>query len=184
MRLRGAWPEAEAEAARAVDDLAQALPYMGEAFNELGMVRLNLGDLDRAEEAFRKAHSLGTSPMPGLALLKLAQGDAAEGLSMLQTRLKSLEGLTARSRLLPAAVEVALAASDLAAARQHSSELASLVERYDSDVLRAFSLQSAGRVAAADEEADDAVLLFQKAVEILVTNGSCFAGDNGPRLRI
>lgn len=171
MRLRGAWPEAEAEAARAVDDLAQALPYMGEAFNELGMVRLNLGELDRAEEAFRKAHSLGTSPMPGLALLKLAQGDAAEGLSMLQTRLKSLEGLTARSRLLPAAVEVALAASDLAAARQHSSELASLVERYDSDVLRAFSLQSAGRIAAADGEEDDAVLLFQKAVEILVTNG-------------
>jgi len=171
MRLRGAWPEAEAEAARAVDDLVHTLPYMGEAFNELGMVRLNLGDLDRAEEAFRKAHSLGISPMPGLALLKLAQGDAAEGLSMLQTRLKSLEGLTARSRLLPAAVEVALAASDLAAAREHSSELASLVEHYDSDVLKAFSLQSAGRVAAADEEAGDAVSLFQKAVEILVANG-------------
>jgi len=171
MRLRGAWHDAEAEAARAVDDLAHYLPYMGEAFNELGMVRLNTGDLDGAEEAFRKAHSLGTSPMPGLALLKLAQGDAAEGLSMLQTRLESLEGLTARSRLLPAAVDVALAASDLVAAREFSSELASLVERFDSDVLRAFSLQSAGKVAAADEEAGDAASLFQKAVEILVANG-------------
>ena len=172
MRLRGAWPDAETEASRAVDDLAHTLPYMGEAFNELGMVRLNLGNLDGAEEAFRKAHSLGTSPMPGLALLRLAQGgEAVEALSMLQTRLKSLEGLTARSRLLPAAVEVALAASELATARQHSSELVSLAERYDSEVLRAFSLHSAGRVAMADEEAGDAISLLQKAVEILVTNG-------------
>jgi class 3 adenylate cyclase len=171
MRLRGAWPDAEAEASRAVDDLAHILPYMGEAFNELGMVRLNLGDLDRAEEAFRKAHALGTSPMPGLALLKLAQGDAAEGFSMLQTRLEALEGLTTRSKLLPAAVEVALAASDLVAARQHSSELASIAERFDSDVLKAFSLESAGRIAAADGEPADAVSLFQEAVEILLASG-------------
>ena len=171
LRLRGAWPDAEAEASRAVDDLAHVLPYMGEAFNELGMVRLNLGDLDGAAKAFREANTLGTSPMPGLALLKLAQGDAAGGLSLLQTRLSALEGLTERSKLLPSAVEVALAASDVVAARESSTELASIAERFDSDVLKAFSLQSAGRVAAVDGEPGEAVSLFLRAVEILVADG-------------
>ncbi len=171
MRLRGAWPDAEAEATRAVSDLSDTLPYMGAAFNELGMVRLNVGELEGAEEAFRKAHSLGSTPMPGLALLRLAQGDAADALSMIQSGLESIEELHTRSKLLPAAVEIALAASDLSAAREHASELASLGERYDSDVLRAFSLQSNGRIVAAEREPSDAVILLQKAVDKFVANG-------------
>ena len=71
MRLRGAWSDAEDEAQRAVGDLVDIRPYMGEAFNELGMVRLNTGDIAGAEEAFLKAHSLGSSAMPGLALVKV-----------------------------------------------------------------------------------------------------------------
>lgn len=171
MRLRGAWPEAEAEAERAVNDLSDILPYMGGAFNEIGMVRLNMGDLDGAEEAFRKAHSLGSTPQPGLALLKLAEGSAAEALSMIQSGLESIEELHTRSMLLPAAVEIALAASDVSAAREHASELAELGERYDSDVLRAFSLQSSGRVTAVEESPGDAASMLKKAVEILVEEG-------------
>jgi len=174
MRLRGAWSEAENEAKRAVDDLVNTRPYMGEAFDELGMVRLNMGDFEGAEEAFHKAHSLGSSSMPGLALVKLAQGAAAEGLSMIQSRLDSTEGLTARMKLLPAAVEIALGAADLAAADEHASELKSLVDRYDSDVMRAFSLQSEGRVAAAKNQTGDAAPLFQKAVDLLLASGLPF----------
>ena len=121
MRLRGAWPEAEAEAKQAVNDLSDLLPYMGGAFNEIGMVRLNMGDLDGAGEAFRKAHSLGLTPQPGLALLRLAEGSAAEALSMIQSGLESIEELHTRSMLLPAAVEIALAASDVSSAREHAS---------------------------------------------------------------
>ncbi len=171
MRLRGAWPDAEAEATRAVSDLSDILPYMGGAFNEIGMVRLNMGDLEGAEEAFHKAHSVGSTPMPGLALLKLAQGDAAEALSMIQSGLESIEELHTRSKLLPAAVEIALAASNVSAARENAFELASLAERYDSDVLRAFSLHSGGRVAAVEKGPGDATPLLKKAIEILVANG-------------
>ena len=174
MRLRGAWPEAENEARKAVEDLTNLRPYMGEAFDELGMVRLNVGDIEGAEEAFLKAHSLGSSSMPGLALLKLAQGDATQGLSLIQTRLKSVNGLTDRLKLLPAAVEIALASSDLEVADQHSSELASLLEHFDSEVLRAFSLQSTGRVAMANNELSEATLLFREAVAILLAAGLPF----------
>jgi len=174
MRLRGAWSDAEEEARRAVGDLVVTRPYMGEAFDVLGMVRLNLGDLTGAEEAFRQAHSLGSSSMPGLALVKLAQGEAAEGLSMIQSRLGSSEGLTARMKLLPSAVEIALGASDLAAADEHASELEGLAQRHDSDVWRAFSLMSTGRVAAAKNEPGEAAHSIQEAVPILIASGLPF----------
>ena len=174
MRLRGAWSDAEDEATKAVGDLANTRPYMGEAFDELGMVRLNTGDLTGAEEAFRKAHSLGSSSMPGLALVRLAQGEASEGLSMIESRLASSEGLTARMKLLPSAVEIALGAADLNVAEEHASELESLVQRSDSEVWRAFSLVSRGKVAAAKAESEDAATSFQEAVGILIASGLPF----------
>ena len=42
-----------------------------------GLVRLRMGDLTGAEAAFSEAHGLGWDPQPGLALLRLAQGDVA-----------------------------------------------------------------------------------------------------------
>lgn len=174
MRLRGAWSDAEEEAKRAIGDLANIPHYMGEGFNQLGMVRLNFGDIAGAEKAFRRAHSLGSNAMPGLALVKLAQDDPAEGLSLIQAGLASAEGLNARMQLLPAAVKIALASSDLEAAEKHASELESLVERYDSEVLRAFSLQSTARVAVAKNAPGDAAQLFQEAVNILLASGLPF----------
>jgi class 3 adenylate cyclase len=173
MRLRGAWSDAEEEAKRAIGDLAGLRPYMGEGFDQLGMVRLNLGDIAGAEKAFRRAHSLGSNSMLGLALVKLAQDDPAEGLSLIQAGLASAEGLTVRMQLLPVAVEIALASSDLEAAEKHASELESLVERYDSEVLRAFSLHSTARVAVA-KNAPDAAPLLREAVNILLASGLPF----------
>ena len=173
MRLRGAWSDAEEEAKRAISE-STIRSYMGEGFDQLGMVRLNLGDIAGAEKAFRRAHSLGSNSMPGLALVKLAQDDPAEGLSLIQAGLASAEGLTVRMQLLPAAVKIALASSDLEAAEKHASELESLVERYDSEVLRAFSLQSTARVAVAKNAPGDAAPLFREAVNILLASGLPF----------
>ena len=46
-----------------------------EGFYEMGDIRRRLGDPAGAEEAFRRASELGREPQPGLALLRLAQGD-------------------------------------------------------------------------------------------------------------
>ena len=54
-------------------------PWMRREFGwplvELGNIRLRKGDLVGAEEAFLAAHEHAWSPHPGLALLRLAQGD-------------------------------------------------------------------------------------------------------------
>ena len=80
LRLRGALTDAAGEAAKACEELR---PYdlgaTAEAFYELAEIRLRLGHLAAAEEAFRQAHQLGRDPQPGLSLLRLAEGkvDAA-----------------------------------------------------------------------------------------------------------
>ena len=171
MRLRGAWSNAEAEASRAVDELGDFGPYMAAAFHELGMIRLNLGERDAAEEAFRRAHSLGSSPMPGMALLKLSDGDAAAADSMIESVLDGTEDLLARTKLLPSAIEIALAADLPEAADRYSGELTDLAELYDSDLLRTFADQGVGRIAGAEGRHADAVVLHQKAVDHLVAEG-------------
>jgi tetratricopeptide (TPR) repeat protein len=75
MRLRGAWVEADEELQRACKELADFNPRVaGEAFYEIGEIRLRMGDLAGAEEAFGRAIELARDPQPGIALLRLAQG--------------------------------------------------------------------------------------------------------------
>ena len=171
MRLRGAWADAEAEASRAAAELGDFGPYMAAAYNELGMIRLNIGDRQAAEEAFRKAHSLGSSPMPGLALLKLTDGGAAAASSMIESALEGTEDLLGRSKLLPSAIEIALAADLPELAETHATELAEHAERFDSDLLRIFATQGSGRIAAAEGRDADAVALHRKVVDQLVVEG-------------
>ena len=87
--------------------------HAGVAQHELGEVRLRLGDLEGAEVAFGRAQELGEDPQPGLALLRLAQGDPAPRLSSIG---RSLEGAAfdgfARARMLAAQAEIAAAAAD------------------------------------------------------------------------
>ena len=76
IRLRGAFADAEDEARQAVQELIAfgELPIAGVGFHEIGEIRLRIGDLDGAEEAFAQAHQCGNDAQPGLALLQLARG--------------------------------------------------------------------------------------------------------------
>src|SRR3954447_4071746 len=78
LRLRGACDEAEREALRACEELSPYLRReMGWPLSELGRNRLRQGNIGGAEEAFLAALRVGWDPQPGLALVRLAQGDAA-----------------------------------------------------------------------------------------------------------
>src|SRR5918999_4475739 len=108
MRLRGTWPEAEAEIQRAVDELHDFAPDVaGLAFYELGELQLRMGDLAAAEQAFRDAHALGTDPHPGLALLRLARGEVDAARRGMRRALDGKADRLVRPRRLPAQVEVA-----------------------------------------------------------------------------
>ena len=81
MQLHGAWPDAVEEAERACERLLRAArqPAVGAAFYQQAELHRLRGEFAQAEEAYRQASRWGREPQPGLALLRLAQGqvDAA-----------------------------------------------------------------------------------------------------------
>jgi tetratricopeptide (TPR) repeat protein len=156
---RGAWVEGAVEAQRAVEETASLdLPHVGIAARELGEIRLRLGDLDGADEAFLRAHEYGVSPEPGLALLRLARGELASAATGLETALAGLGGSPlARARLLPAKAEAALAAGDLDSARDAVGELEEVAELYGTPALQAAAEQARGGLELAAGEAATAV---------------------------
>src|SRR3970040_392055 len=134
MRRRGNWPEAEQEARRACEELREFNQgYAAESLYELGEVRLLMGDLVAAEDAFKQAHALGREPQPGLALLRLAEGKVKAAAAMIARALadESPDRLH-RAHLLPAQVDIALAAGDAAAARSATEELGEIARAYGS----------------------------------------------------
>jgi DNA-binding CsgD family transcriptional regulator len=100
--------EARLEAEIAIADTERVdLTHAGPAWYELGELRLRVGELAEAAEAFRRAHELGFAPQPGLTFLLLEQGDVGAASASIETALASIPGhALSRARLLPARVKV------------------------------------------------------------------------------
>lgn len=158
MRLRGAWPEAEQEARRAYDELRDFnLGYAAEALYELGEVRLHMGDLAAAEDAFRQAHELGREPEPGLSLLRLAEGKVKSAVASIKQALadESPDRLH-RAHLLPAQVEIAIAVGDMESARSATEELEDIAKAYGIHALEASAACAWGALLLAEGDAEGA----------------------------
>ncbi|MGH2452784.1 MAG: adenylate/guanylate cyclase domain-containing protein [bacterium] len=167
LRLRGAWVEAELEARRACEELKEfCLDYAAGAFYELGEIRLRLGDLPAAGEAFRQAHELGRAPQPGLSLLRLVEGKVEAALTAIKSALDECDDRLGRARLLPALVEIALAAGDLTAAQAGTDELEAIAEAYRTLALQAAAASARGALTLARSEAPDAVRHLRRAVHL------------------
>jgi class 3 adenylate cyclase len=165
MRLRGSWAEAEQETRRALIELEKFnLEHAAEGFYELGEVRLRIGDLAEAEDAFRQAHELGRPPFPGLPLLRLAQGKADIAASSMKRGLEDPHfDRLGRCRLLPAEVEIAVAVEDVDRAREAVEELEATVRDFNSAPLRASALLARGTLQLAEGDFGAAVSTLRKS---------------------
>lgn len=166
LRLRGSYDAAEDEAGRARIELEAfgRLPQAGAGANEVGEVRLRRGDLDGAEEAFAQAHRLGNEPQPGIALLRLARGQVDAARSSIGTALADAPDPFDRARLLPARVEIALAAHDVTEAREAAEELGRTAEAIGAPMLHAAAHQALGATLTYEEDAAAAITELRKAV--------------------
>lgn len=168
LRLRGSLREAEHEARRAAEELVDFLADVaGEAFYELGEIRLRMGDLPGAGEMFSEAHSRGRDPQPGLALLRLAEGKLEAARSMIERALIE-PGLAAldRAELLPALVEIRVACGEIPAAAEGVSELETITTTYTSPALVASAALARGRVELAGGQAEQAMVHLRRARRI------------------
>lgn len=167
MRLVGAWGEAEAEVRRACDELSEFSPvHAGAAFHELGEVRLRMGDLDGAGEAFRRAHELGEDPQPGKAMLLLADGKADAAAASIR---RSLDELTwdrlARARLLPVQVRIARVVGQVEVARAAADELATIAKEFGTTALQASAEEAGGVVHLMGGAAEGAIRELRRAAQ-------------------
>jgi class 3 adenylate cyclase len=164
LRVAGQWDdvEAAAESAAAVEGAESS--HVATVHSEVGEMRLLRGLLDAADEAFCRAEDLGRTPQPGRALLCLARGEIAAAVSFITAALadESWDRL-ARTRLLPAQVEIALAADRLGEARQAADELLDIAETYDTIAFSATAQQAQGRVLGAEGDTTAAASCLRDA---------------------
>ena len=166
LRVTGPCDVAEAEALGACQELR---PWMRREFGwplvELGNIRLRKGDLAGAEEAFLAAHDHAWCPHPGLALLRLKQGDVVAAADLVAHAIEHPMEVPWKERppfgdlrlapLYDAQAEIAAAAGDAATLAVAAAALRDVAGRYPSPGLAAAAELATAREAllAGDLEA-------------------------------
>ena len=192
--LRGAWHDAVAEAERATMRPPQwsAQRVTAAASYQRAEVARLRGEFEQAEQEYAAAARLGGRVQPGMALLRLAQGQLEAAEHGLDRALDEAGDRLRRTRLLPAKVSVALAAyahqlgekggesldqaeepgeepSPLSTARAASAELSALAAAFGAETrnpaIETMARHAAGAVALAAGEAATASAELRAAAD-------------------
>ena len=167
MRYEGKLEDAERTAAEASRLLASWAPRIAAAgYAEVGEVRLLLGDLAKAEEAFDQADALGHDPEPGRSLLLLAREKPDAAVASIRRALADDLPALVRTRLLPAFVEIAIAAGAVDDAAAAAEELAATAAVYDTAALQAAAGVAAGSLALARDDPQTAIRPLRQALRL------------------
>ncbi|WP_275564593.1 LuxR C-terminal-related transcriptional regulator [Mycolicibacterium crocinum] len=136
----------------------------GKGYCELGEIRRRKGDIDGAREAFAKAREHNKDPQPGEALLRCQLGEADAAATDLRMRMDAEQDDINRTRLLPAAVEIALTRGKVDEADRYCTELEAGAEKFDSPGFRAWARHARGAVLVKQGKYDDALPVLQDAL--------------------
>ena len=165
MQTHGAWADALEEAERATRRLIEVgnRPAAGLAYYRVGELRRLRGELDAAEEAYTAASRFGWEPQPGLALLRLGQGRSDAAAASIRRVLSETTEPLKRAGLLPACVEISLAAGEPDDAREACRELEEIAEGLESGMLGALVAQARGSVELVMGEPREALVRLRGA---------------------
>lgn len=167
LQWRGEWERAEDEVTRACGELmGMSRVHAAGGFAEMGEIRRRRGDVQGAEEAFTRAETLSGRPQAGLALVRLAQDRVAAATSIITRALSEQQwNRLARGKLLPARVEIAVAAGDVTGAATAAQELDAIAHEFSSPALLAASATARGRVGLAEADTARAFVALHEALE-------------------
>jgi class 3 adenylate cyclase len=172
MRLRGDWSEAEEEALTACQELSEFNRFVtGFGYYEIAEIRRRRGDFAAAHEAYTTADEWGHDPQPGLSLLRLAEGKVDGATAGIHRALEHVHDPLMRIQLLPAQVEIALAAGDSDTAHVAADELERLVDAFRIGGSRAPAFDAevsvaTGRIALAEDDSTTAVQSLRRARDV------------------
>lgn len=158
------YPALEERLTNALGDIEDFhAPTAGEGYYELGELRRRRGDLDGARAAFARAREIGFDPQPGAALLRCQLGEAGAAGNDVRMRMDA-EDDVGRIRLMPAAVEIALARDSINEADRYCGELEEGAEKFDSPGFRAWARHARGAVLVRQGRPADALPVLHDAL--------------------
>lgn len=169
LQIHGEWNDAMSEARRAGELLSQSDGdrAAGEAFyRQAELLRLR-GDFREAEEMYRRASKWGGRTQPGLALLRLAQGQTDLAEAAIRRAEEETDKKIARSHLLPAYIEILLSAGDVPAAGAAAAELSDIATEIDAPFLRGIAACASGRVLLAEGKSQKALDKLREGCTLL-----------------
>ncbi len=169
MQLHGAWGDALQEAERAAKRFTQGVLNelaRGKALYQQAEVRRLRGEFEAAENTYREASRCGCEPQPGLALLRLGQGNHEAAAAAIRRAVGEAIQPLKRVRLLPAYVEIMLTVEEFERARAAGRELDEIAASQGSDALRAMSAHAQGALALAEGDASNALVPLRRSLNI------------------
>jgi ATP/maltotriose-dependent transcriptional regulator MalT len=166
LQIGGSWPAALEEARRASQRFVETNSSAAglALYREAELLRLQ-GDLEGAEEAYRAASRAGWDPQPGLAQLRLAEGRVDAAAAAIRRAAAERSDPLRRPELLPAYVEIMLAAGETDEARAACEELEAVAGGHSSAMLGALAAYERGAVELAAGDAHRAVESLRRALE-------------------
>ncbi len=178
MQLRGAWRDAIEEAGQACARFRTGADPQppAPAFYQRGEMHRLRGEFSAAEADYRRASRFGCEPQPGLALLRLAQGRRRAAAAAIRRALiaagepaggSRLRGshLT-RARLLPAQIEIALAAGAIEEADRACCELERIATAIGRGVPEAIAAHGRAAILLAEGATAAALGPLRRALDV------------------
>lgn len=162
MQIHGAWPDAADEARLACERLA-GHPTVGSAFYQKAELHRLRGEFAQAKESYRQASRWGWKPEPGLALLRLVEGQVGTASAAILRAMDEAQDRLTRSRMLPAYIEIMLAADAVPAAHAAADELSKIALDLNAPLLHAASAQASGAVLLCEGDARAALPPLRRA---------------------
>ena len=164
-QLHGDWARAMDEATRACDRLA-GRPAIANAYYQLAELHRLRGEFPEAEQAYRRVGEFGRQPQPGLALLRLAERRVKAAAAAIARVLDESSDRPSRCRVLPAYVDIMLAAHQVSAAQTAADELFTIAEALGAPFLRAAAADARGAGLLAHGDPAGALIELRRAVSI------------------
>jgi len=148
-QLRGGWQEAMEQARDAADRFTNGALNriaVGKALYQQGEIHRLRGEFAEAESAYREASRSGSDPQPGLALLRLAQGNGEVAAAAIRRAVAERTKPLERVALLPAYIEIMIDVGERERAAAACDELAEIADLQKGGVLDAMAAQQRGNL--------------------------------------
>lgn len=169
LRFGGAWRNALAEASQVCRGSTGQAGAPGRGFPigaacyEIAEIHRMQGEFAKADANYREASLHGRTSEPGLALLRLAQGQRKTAVASIRQALEARLPRIARASVLAASVEIGVDGGDIAMARRSADELVQLAGDLPAPFLRALSSHALGAVLLAEGNPQEALTQLRDA---------------------